>query len=136
MQLEDVYISLMKKPVLKPRVDQWIVLVLNAIRRKLNAWQNFSNRDGHVLQTLSDFLKNCLMVMKASHYLKISYDPQKKKLQKLSPAIIDGWNSTVYRWFASDAGYPLFSFCEFIEMKAKKACLPISSWWCNGNEPE
>ncbi|XP_063607775.1 uncharacterized protein LOC134782243 [Penaeus indicus] len=105
-------------------------IVANAFRSKLNEWPKISNKDGHALQELSDFLKNCLTVMRTTDYLNILNDPQEngKMLQKLYPALIDRWNSVVYKWSSSDAGYPPFSvFCEFIEVEAKKARHPISS---------
>ncbi|XP_047485497.1 uncharacterized protein LOC125036713 [Penaeus chinensis] len=125
---EEAYLE--AKSILMDRFGNKFI-VANAFRRKLSEWPNISNRDGHALHKLSDFLKSCLTVMKTTDYLNILNDPHEnsKMLQKLSPALIDRWNSVVYRWFANDAGYPPFSvFCEFIEVEAKKACHPISSY--------
>ncbi|XP_047473555.1 uncharacterized protein LOC125028204 [Penaeus chinensis] len=125
---EEAYLE--AKSILMDRLGNKFI-VANAFRRKLSEWPKISNKDGHALHKLSDFLKNCLTVMKTTDYLNILNDPQEnsKMLQKLSPALIERWNSIVYRWFASDTGYPPFSvFCEFIEVEAKKACHPISSY--------
>ncbi|XP_042891382.1 uncharacterized protein LOC122265939 isoform X2 [Penaeus japonicus] len=106
-------------------------IVANAFRRKLSEWPKILRNDGHALQKFSDFLKNCLMVMKTSDFLNILDDPQEnnKMLQKLTPSLIERWNSIVYRWSVNGSGYPTFNvFCEFIEVEAKKACHPISSY--------
>ena len=96
--------------------------------KKLENWPKISYDDHKGLETLADFLTQCLVASDSIHDLKRLDDMKQMNCiaQKLPNHILHAWQKTCIKTKQSKKRYPKFQeFCDFIELQAQLANDPI-----------
>ncbi|KAJ8038907.1 hypothetical protein HOLleu_16467 [Holothuria leucospilota] len=108
------------------------IVVIDAFRKRLEAWPKIQSNDGLALRKYADFLGQCetAMQMVAGGLNTLNDTWENRKLITMLPNwLVTRWSRLLADWEAKGKGFPPFSqFRQFVVKEADIACNPITSF--------